>query len=211
MLMMPHLVMMPIQIHSLTADEIASTASIATLCAIMYGCIGAAWLAYLRIPEKIAWKESMKLALLCVSWCSTSIGMHILNKAVMSVLPTPELIAIFQMALAVLAIGPFAIKSLLETEWHQLKFWLIVPAFFAAMLCSSFYTFTYISLSLLTLIRTLTPVVVLPIERMLMPPEKVPTVTPGLILSLLVVLTGAMIYVGVRLCAVELLASVKIR
>jgi drug/metabolite transporter (DMT)-like permease len=200
MLMMWHLLMMPhsafMQIHSLTAEQRASAASIATLCTIMYGSIGAAWLVYLRMPEKSASRESMKLALLCVSWCSTSIGMHILNKAVMSVLPTPELISIFQMAMAVLAVGPFAIKSLLETEWRQLKFWLLVPAFFAGMLCSSFYTFTYISLSLLTLIRTLTPVVVLPIERMLMPPEKVPALTTGLVLSLLVVLTGAMIYVG---------------
>jgi drug/metabolite transporter (DMT)-like permease len=198
MLMMPHPLMshLEMQIHSLTKDEQASAESIATLATIVYGSIGAAWLVYLHMPETSAWKESVKLALLCVSWCGASIGMNILNKAVMSVLPTPELISIFQMAMAVLAVGPFAIKTLLGTEWRQLKFWLIVPAFFAGMLCSSFYTFTYISLSLLTLIRTLTPVVVLPIERMLMPPDKAPTITSGLVLSLLVGLAGAMIYVG---------------
>jgi len=86
---------------------------------------------------------------------------------------------------------------------------MIVPAFFAGMLLTSFYTFSYISLCLLTLIRTLTPLVVLPIERAVMSEEQRPTISRDLILALLVTLVGSMVYVvGIGKTSISLVGCV---
>jgi drug/metabolite transporter (DMT)-like permease len=189
----PSLLEVDVQPH-----ERASTAGIAMLCGIMYSCIGIAWFTFWNVTWKGTTEAiaNIRIVLLCLTWCSTSLGMHILNKSVMTVLPAPELIAIIQMAIAASCVGPFTITYLYKTEWQQLRTWMVVPFFFAAMLCSSFYTYEYISLSLLTLIRTLTPMVVLPIERMVMPEGKRPTFSKEILFSLAIMLAGALIYVG---------------
>lgn len=210
--MMPHPFLM--RIHALTVEQRASTGSLAALCATMYASIGIAWLVYFRLPAKFELKEPLKLALLCLSWTTTSIGMSVLNKSLMSVLPVPELICSIQMVVISLCMLPFSIRSLLETERRQLQVWLVVPLLFAGMLCSSFYTLSYMSLSLITLLRTLTPLVVLPIERLVMPADKVPSFNSGLILSLFVMVIGALVYVdgleGVSMvgCAFALLNTI---
>merc|ERR1719237_1246036 len=68
--------------------------------------------------------------------------------------------------------------------------------FFAAMLCSSFYTYEYISLTLLTVVRNLTPLASLAVERALMPLSAQATVTPGVIGSIVVMGIGACVYAG---------------
>merc|ERR1719401_2456882 len=71
-----------------------------------------------------------------------------------------------------------------------------MPLLFAGMLCTSFYTYASISLSLITIVRNLTPLVTLPIESFVMPPDKRPTINATVILSIFVMLVGATMYCG---------------
>lgn len=74
--------------------------------------------------------------------------------------------------------------------------WLFVPGLFSAMLISSFYVYEYISLSLLTVVRNLAPLIALPVECMVMPTSKRPTISASVVISILIMLTGALVYVG---------------
>ena len=74
--------------------------------------------------------------------------------------------------------------------------WLLIPGLFSAMLISSFYTYVYISLSLLTVVRNMSPLVSLTIESVVMPPEKRPQVSMMVVVSILVMAVGAVIYAG---------------
>jgi len=77
---------------------------------------------------------------------------------------------------------------------RQLAYWMLIPLFFAGMLCTSIYTVQYISISLFTVIRNTMPLVTLPLETVAMPPEKQPKVNVWIVASLLVTLLGAVMY-----------------
>jgi hypothetical protein len=167
-------------------------------CVVTYGAIGSLWMVWSKIP-----KESMsrfptwlQIGLLCITWCSMSVGMHVLNKTLVVALNAPSLIAIFQMMMACTAMMATSWRQLAEANRRQLFIWMIVPGFFAGMLISSFYTYEFISLSLLTVVRNLAPLVVLPIEKMVMPEGKGPKVTPMIVLSIVIMLAGALVYGG---------------
>merc|ERR1719265_1109722 len=123
-----------------------------------------------------------------------SCGMYILNKSLVTAFRAPILVSLAQMVITAAAMATTSMGKLLATEPSQLRTWLIVPFFFTAMLCSSCYTFQYMSLSLMTVVRNLTPLVVLPIERAVMPPEKQPRISLGIMLSMAVMLAGAVVY-----------------
>jgi drug/metabolite transporter (DMT)-like permease len=122
--------------------------------------------------------------------------MHVLNKCLAIHLKAPALISMVQMAIAVGLVGASSIQPFLAAPRGQLCRWLIVPIFFSAMLSTSFYTYQYISLSLLTVIRNLTPLLVLPIERAIMPVEMRPKISFSIVGSILIMLTGAILYAG---------------
>lgn len=125
-----------------------------------------------------------------------SVGMHVLNKVLMSNLAAPALVSTAQMLLAVLITGPIFCSDIFRLDRKVLRCWMVVPMFFAAMLCTSCYTYQYISLSLLTVVRNLTPLVVLPIERLMMPPEKQPLITVPVLLALGFMIAGTIAYAG---------------
>jgi len=128
-----------------------------------------------------------------------SVGMHVLNKSLAVELQAPALISAAQMCLAVVAVGAASLKEFCQATGRQMGLWMVVPCLFAAMLVSSFYTYEYISLSLLTVIRNLTPLVVLPIERAIMPAGKRPQVDAATVGSIVLMLAGALVYAdGIR-------------
>merc|ERR1719453_1754780 len=96
-----------------------------------------------------------------------------------------------QMVVAVVAMAATSFKEVLAVDSKALLCWMIVPGFFSAMLISSFYTYQFISLSMLTVVRNLTPMVVLPIETMVMPADKRPALNLGVVASILIMLAGA--------------------
>jgi drug/metabolite transporter (DMT)-like permease len=122
--------------------------------------------------------------------------MHVINKSLEVTLGAPSLIAMLQMVIAVVVVAPMSIQSFRQCDIRQMRTWLLVPFCFAGMLCTSFYTYAYISLSLLTVIRNLAPLIVLPIERLIMPVEKQPHIGVGVVMSILIMLLGALIYGG---------------
>jgi len=140
--------------------------------------------------------DGLRLALLCLSWCSMSLGMQVLNKSVVASLRAPALIAAVQMLIAVIGVGAMSIKDFTSMNFRLLGPWMVVPLFFAAMLCTSTYTYQFISLSLMTVVRNLTPFIALPLERLLMPPERQPQVSGQVFLGLGMTLVGTLVYAG---------------
>lgn len=178
-----------------------------TMCIVMYGTIAVLWIAYFsrrtavdrRTPvdgtaTQNEQASAFYVGLLCASWASMSVGMHVLNKSLVSYLQAPAVISAVQMVIAVVVVGFMSGLKILTVPRRQILRWMFVPALFAGMLCSSFYAYSYISLSLLTIIRNLTPLVALPIEYTIMPPDKRPSVTGPIMVSILVMLLGALIY-----------------
>lgn len=162
---------------------------------VMYGSLGIFWFLFSKMPAKPEGHQ-IKVALLCFTWCSMSIGMHTLNKALAVLLGAPSLIALSQMLVSVIIFGAMAWRDVLESDRSEILIWMIVPFFFAAMLISSFYTFQLISLSMLTVLRNLSPLIVLPIETLLMPPDKQPLINRTVVGSIFVMLCGAAVYGG---------------
>jgi drug/metabolite transporter (DMT)-like permease len=162
---------------------------------VLYATLGIFWFIWNRMPDQHD-NHTAKVLLLCMSWCAMSVGMHTLNKALSVLLEAPSLIALSQMAVSVVIFGAMSWKDLRDAEQKQILIWMIVPIFFASMLISSFYTYEFISLSMLTIVRNLTPLVVLPIESMVMPAEKQPHINKTIIGSILIMLCGAIIYGG---------------
>lgn len=172
------------------------TSVIFWLCIAMYGSIGLAWLAYLALVPARNRKDSgiLHTGMLAISWASCSIGMIVLNKHLAVALEAPALIAMAQMVLCFGATAAVWGRELLVADRRQLAYWMLIPLFFAGMLCTSIYTVQYISISLFTVIRNTMPLVTLPLETVTMPPAKQPKVNMPIVLSLLVTLIGAIMY-----------------
>lgn len=196
-----------------------SMSAVMFLCVVMYGTIGGLWLLFSGVPRDNPHIQFLRVALLCVSWSSMSVGMHVLNKSLASSLQAPALISIVQMAVAAVAMMITSCGKLFQVPPNQLRTWLFVPCLFAGMLCSSFYTFEYISLSLLTVVRNLTPLLVLPIERAVMPEGSRPQLNMEVICALLIMISGALVYcnsisvsiIGVTFAAVNMFLAVTDR
>jgi len=98
--------------------------------------------------------------------------------------------------MAVVAISVTSMKTLMETDRKMLLTWLLVPGLFSAMLISSFYTYSFISLSLFTVVRNLGPLVSISVETVVMPPEKRPVLNRWVVSAIALMLIGAIIYAG---------------
>lgn len=165
---------------------------------VFYGSIGSLWLLHWHVSKQgqSPFMDRMKVGLLCLTWASMSIGMHVLNKSLATTLKTPSLITIAQMIVAVVLMGCTSFRDVLQASGKQLLTWMVVPMFFAAMLITSFYTYEIISLSLLTVLRNLTPLIVLPMERLVMPAGNRPQVNIWVVGPLLIMICGAVVYSG---------------
>lgn len=176
------------------AVEDTQLAQIFKMCFIMYSSIALVWVVT-RVPS-LRDDSRVQVVVLMVSWASTSIGMHILNKSLVVCLEAPALISAVQMVIAAVAFAPRCVPELWTAPLPQVLRWCIVPIFFAAMLTTSFYAYEYMSLTLLTIVRNLSPLVVLPLETLLMPPEKRPVISGQAILAICLMLVGALAFCG---------------
>jgi solute carrier family 35 protein len=121
--------------------------------------------------------------------------MNVLNKALVTALAAPTLVTGAQMAMTVVGTLILARNKLVFDKAQVLK-WSFVPILFFGMLVSSFFTFEYLTLSMLMVVRNLGPLVTLPIELAVMPSDKQPVVDAKMILALMVMLAGAISYGG---------------
>lgn len=138
--------------------------------------------------------------LLCWSWTACSVGMHTLNKELVTILKAPSIITIIQMGMAAFAM--FALNTQVVVEAfskysEQARRWLVVPVIFSGILLSSFFTYTHVTLCVMTVVRNLGPLVALPIEMMVMPGGKKPFVSMESLAAMLMMLIGAFVYAAV--------------
>jgi drug/metabolite transporter (DMT)-like permease len=151
---------------------------------------------YSRHAKQNLRQTNFKTVLLCLTYSSISVGLVMLNKLLAITLQAPSLVATVQMAIAVVIMTATSYQALFKADHKQILTWMIVPVLYAGMLVSSFYTFEFISLSLATIMRNLTPLIVLPIETLIMPSDKRPAVNKAIISSMLLMLCGGIIYCG---------------
>jgi len=172
--------------------------TIFALFVLMYGSIGALWLhKYLYEKSGKQMPEAFRIPLICVTWASTSIGMTVLNKTLVTVLRAPAMVSGFQMVMAVIMIGAYIMKDtsiLHQVTSKQLMTWMVVPILFSAILCSAAFSYQFISLSLQTVVRNTAPLVVLPIETLVMPAGKRPIVTQASLYAFAMMFAGAITY-----------------
>lgn len=134
-----------------------------------------------------------RLVLLASSFCFCSWGMNVVNKSLVIYLGTPALVTAAQMAMA--AIGTILLaRDRIKGEWEQIFKWCVIPFIFFAMLLSSFYTYKYLTLSVLMIIRNMGPIITLPIEAVVMSSEKRPYVTMQMVLALVVIFAATCVY-----------------
>jgi solute carrier family 35 protein len=138
---------------------------------------------------------NLKLSLLMASFGICSWGMNVVNKALVISLGAPTLITASQMTLS--AVGVICVAyNRIGGDPKQMFKWCVVPCLYCAMLVSSFYTFKYLTLSMLMIIRNTGPMITLPIEVVVMAPEKSPYVKVQMLLALCVILAGVCVYNG---------------
>jgi len=167
------------------------------LCLVIYMLIMLLWTMYWFMTRgSSSSRGKFYILLVSISWGMTSVCMHILNKVVVERTRAPATIALLQMGIAVVIMVPLSIYDLFQVSLKQMGIWLIVPLFYGGAVCTSSFTYEYISLSLLAIVRNLTPLVVMPIERMLMAEARAPKINLAACLSLLIMVVGAVLYVG---------------
>jgi len=165
------------------------------VCFIVIGSLISFWGIYAALSKIGRDVPALKLTLLCLSFGACSWGMNVLNKALVSVFHAPSLVTAAQMLMTVFGTLILAFSQLKGTKEQMLK-WSFVPFLFFGMLVSSFFTYEYLTLSMLMVIRNLSPMLTLPIEKLVMPVDKQPVVSGGMLSALMVILVGAMVYVG---------------
>jgi len=171
-----------------------SISSIFLFCAVLYGGLGALWLVFKQLPKESQEGSVQHTGLLCITFGSMSLGMHLLNKSLVTALAAPCLITGIQMLASAVAIIIMQWDKIKETEHKQALVWMIVPGLFASMLISSFYTYSLMNLSFFTIVRNLAPMVCLPVEYMTMPAGEKPQVTLPIVTSLVIMLVGAAVF-----------------
>merc|ERR1719387_3286927 len=85
-------------------------------------------------------------------------------------------------------------REVMAADRRQMLRWCLVPVAYAAMLNSSLLGYEYLSLTLVTVFRNLAPLVTMPVENFIMPPEHRPQVTLPIIASLATMIVGAFLF-----------------
>lgn len=180
----------------LEATAAADLMQIFIFCVCVYGALGAAWMVFLKVDKAHPNYAHIELVILCCTFMCFSAGMHVLNKSLVTSLQAPSLVTAAQMVMAAGALSFTSLKELMDADRKMLFTWLLIPGLFSAMLISSFYTYEFISLSLLTVVRNLAPLVSITVESVVMPADKRPVLNMMVVGSILVMLTGAVVYAG---------------
>lgn len=182
-------------------NSVSTTHRIFELCSIFLLPLSVGWVFHWVLKKRgSSFAESWHMLLLCWSWMACSIGMHTLNKELVTILKAPSIITVIQMAMAALAM--FALNTRVVVDAfsvypQQARQWLVVPVIFSGILLSSFFTYTHVTLCVMTIVRNLGPLVALPIEFLVMPGGKQPFVSMESLAAMFTMLAGAVVYAAV--------------
>merc|ERR1719379_2792401 len=94
----------------LSAPEM-NISSIFLFCAVLYGGIAALWLLFKQLPKESQEGSVQHTGLLCLTFGSMSLGMHLLNKCLV----------------AAVAICAMQWEKIIKSEQKQVLMWMIVP------------------------------------------------------------------------------------
>lgn len=148
-----------------------------------------------------SYAEQCRMLLFGGSWMACCVGMHTLNKELVSILNSPSLIAVLQMAMAALAIfakNPRVVIEALIVYPQQLRRWvLVVPVLYSAVSLTSLFTYAHVTLCAMTVVRNLGPLVALLIEPLMMPTVKQALLSWETFAAMLTMLVGAVMYAAV--------------
>lgn len=156
--------------------------------------IGAAWTLYYLRPSTFQREGTAYIVLVGASFCATSISMHTLNKVCVSLTGSPSTLTLIQMAIAVGVTFALHSREVLGADRRKLFYWMAVPAMYAGMLNSSLLGYKYLTLSLVTVFRNLSPLVTMVVEGFIMEAQHKPKVTIPVIMSLLMTVAGASLF-----------------
>jgi len=156
--------------------------------------LAAVWLLYMWRRDLFIDKSVAYIALAGFTFSVCSVSMTMLNKAVVSFTHMPSTVTGIQMlvAMAVLVCGN--VGELRKADRGQMLRWCLVPIAYSAMLNTSLIGYQYLSLTLVTVFRNLAPLVTMCVEGVIMPPEHRPTVTLPIVVSILVMIAGALLF-----------------
>jgi len=182
--------------QSTAKEQDVSMTRVATFCVVIFSIIATLWILFSRLSKETPNYETFRIGLNGLSYAGCAISMHAMNKTLATTLKEPSLISIVHEVVAVSFFVTIAGRQLMECDRKALQSWCVVPVFFAAVLISSLYTYEYISLSMLTIMRNCAPLIVLPMETIFMPAESRPTTNTMSIGCMLVMLFGAILYGG---------------
>lgn len=179
----------------------STTHRIFELCTVFLLPLGLAWACYWLLKKRgNTFGDQWLMLLLCWSWMACSVGMHTLNKELVTILKAPSIITIIQMAMAALAMFALNTQVVIDAFTNypqQARRWLVVPVIFSGILLSSFFTYTHVTLCVMTVVRNLGPLVALPIEFLVMPGGKQPFVSRESLAAMFTMLAGAVVYAAV--------------
>lgn len=127
------------------------------------------------------------------SWVVCSVGMMVFNKLAVTVFPLECTLVAMQMAFTALVMLVCCWGTIHIGSMKDLMRWCIVVPFFTGMLLSSMFALSHASMTTVVTFRAISPLVALCIERFYPNPLRV---TRGIVLSIVVMIGGAMIYAG---------------
>lgn len=185
-------------VHAVTAAVKASAdhekfGSLET-CIPLAGVLALAWAFYFVRKDFFHAEGIPYLILVSLSFSATSISMHTLNKVCVSLTGAPSTLTTIQMAMTVVITLALQGREVLQADRRKLFRWMIVPVVYAGMLNSSLFGYKYLSLSLVTVFRNLSPLVTMLVEGVIMDAQHKPRVTLPVVLSLLMMVVGALIF-----------------
>lgn len=165
------------------------------VCVVTIVVIAAGWGFYWWLVRngESDFTKSCKIVLVCLSYGTCSWGMSVVNKALVVALDAPTLVTGAQMVMTTIGTLVLA-RSQLGGPRKEIMRWSFVPFIFFGILVSSFFAYKYLTLSMLMIIRNVSPLITLPIEYAVMPAEKCPNVNKMMIVALLLGMVATLVY-----------------
>lgn len=146
------------------------------------------------------WVDSQMLIIfnLMVLWTVSSVGMNIVNKMALKVLPLPMTVLIIQMSIAIFLLlvicGPLSLLKEIRAHAAVSIRWSLLASFFAGGLITSMKALEYGSVTFLLIIRNIMPLFSLLVERHLLPHGSTREITVETVLALVSLAFGTVLY-----------------
>lgn len=148
---------------------------------------------FLGSPTSRGAREASEIFLSVGSWCMCSVGMLVFNKLAVVHFPVVCVLVALQMGYCCLVLLCFSWKWIHFGSIKDVLRWSMVTPFFSGVLLTSMLTLKHASISLLVVLRCLSPIASLMVESFFPQPFQVNAAT---LVSIFMMLVGATLYVS---------------